>query len=289
MTYRETRPNETGLFYRERGSGIPCLVMHGGLGLDHTYLEKSLAPLGDVLRLVYYDHRGNGRSDRPPVGDLTLDRWVEDADLLRAHLGVERVAVLGHSFGACIGMEYALRYPDRVSHLMIVESAPALDYWDEVDAIIANRELSPDTRAAWQTMPTDDAGLGAWLGGVAPLYVHPDSDPEILAPLLGDTRFDHAAWARSVEVFNGAFNVSDRLGQITALTLVIVGREDFICPPSQAVRMRDGIPGAELVVFERSGHFPFVEEPDAFFDTVRDWMHRVNESTGPDPATRAHG
>ncbi len=276
MTTSDPSSNETGLFYREVGKGIPCLVMHGGLGLDHTYFHPALHPLGDVMRLVYYDHRGNGQSARPPVEELTLDRWVDDADALRAHLGVERIAVMGHSFGACIGMEYALRYPDRVSHLLLVETASALDYWDEVDEIVANRQLDPPVREAWQTMPTDDAGLGRWLAAVAPLYVHPQSDPAILFPLISDVRFDHSAWARSVEVFNRDFNVTARLGRIVAPTLVIVGREDFICPPSQANRIRDGIPGAELAIFEHSGHFPFVEEPDAFFATVRSWLARVS-------------
>lgn len=268
--------NGTELFYREVGDGVPCLVMHGGLGLDHTYLHPALDPLGDVLRLVYYDHRGNGRSGRPPAEELTLDGWVADADALRAHLGVDRVAVLGHSFGGCIGLEYALRCPSQVSHLLLIEAAPALNYWDEVDANIARRQPSAAVQAAWQTPPTDDIGLANWLASVAPLYVHPQSDPAILAPLMGQVMFNHGAWARSVEVFNREYDVTARLDQVRAPTLIVVGREDFICPPSQAAIMRERIARAEMVVFERSGHFPFVEEPEAFFSVVRDWLGRVS-------------
>lgn len=268
--------NGTELFYREVGDGVPCLVMHGGLGVDHTYLHPALDPLGDVLRLVYYDHRGNGRSGRPPRDALTLDAWVADADALRAHLRVDRVAVLGHSFGGCIGLEYALRYPDRISHLLLIDTVPALGYWDEVNANIARRRPSAAVHAAWQTPPTDDAGLATWLASVAPLYVHPQSDPALLASLMAHVVFDQGAWARSVEVFNQEYDATPRLGEVCAPTLIVVGREDFICPPSQAAIMRDGIPGAEMVVFERSGHFPFVEESDAFFRGVRDWLGRVS-------------
>jgi len=219
--------------------------------------------------------RGNGRSGRPPREELTLDGWVADADALRAHLGVERVAVLGHSFGGCIGLEYALRFPSRVSHLLLVDTAPALDYWDEVAANIDRRRPPAAVRAAWESPPADDAGLADWLAAVAPLYVHPASDPALLAPLMSRTMFDHVAWARSVEVFNRDYDATDRLAEVRAPTLIVVGREDFICPPSRAAVMRERIPGAELAVFERSGHFPFAEEPDAFIGVVRDWLRRV--------------
>jgi len=268
--------NGTQLFYQETGAGTPCLVMHGGLGMDHTYLHPTLDPLGDDLRLIYYDHRGNGRSARHSGDELTLDQWVADADALRAHVGVERVAVLGHSFGGCIGLEYALRFPARVSHLLLIDTIPALNYWDEIDANIARRQPSASARAAWGSPPTDDAGLANWLASVGELYVHPQSDPDLLATVMARTTFAHAAWARSVEVFNHDYDVTGRLGEITVPTLIVVGREDFVCPPSQAAIMRDRIASAEMAVFERSGHFPFVEEPDAFFSTVREWLARVS-------------
>jgi len=78
--------NGTELFYLEHGAGQPCLVMHGGLGADHTGLHPWLDPLGDVVRLVYYDHRGNGRSGRPPLETLTYAQLAADADALRAYL-----------------------------------------------------------------------------------------------------------------------------------------------------------------------------------------------------------
>jgi len=100
--------NGTELYYVEAGSGLPCLVMHGGLGVDHTYLHPWLDPLGDVLRLIYYDHRGNGRSGRPALETLTFDQFCADADTLRSALGLDRVAVMGSSYGGFIALEYAV-------------------------------------------------------------------------------------------------------------------------------------------------------------------------------------
>jgi pimeloyl-ACP methyl ester carboxylesterase len=156
--------------------------MHGGLGFDHTSLHPWLDPLGEEMHLIYYDHRGNGRSGRPPLETLTFEQFCADADALRAHLGYEKVAVLGYSFGGFIALEYALRYPERLSHLILLDTAP---------------------------------------------------------------------------------------------TLILVGRDDFICPPSQAKIMHERIPDSELVVFENSGHFAHVEEPDAFCAAIRAWLKRT--------------
>src|SRR5712691_10764437 len=79
--------NGTDLFYTEYGTGLPCLVMHGGLGLDHVHL-RVLDALGDVLHLVYYDHRHNGRSGRPPLETVTHAQMADDAEALRQHLGL---------------------------------------------------------------------------------------------------------------------------------------------------------------------------------------------------------
>ena len=122
---------KTHIFYTSSGTGVPCLVMHGGLGLDHTYL-RGLDMLGDVLHLVYYDHRHNGRSGRPPIESVTHAQLADDAESLRQHLGLGKVAVLGHSYGGFIALEYALRYPDSVSHLILVDTAPVFDYGEEI-------------------------------------------------------------------------------------------------------------------------------------------------------------
>ena len=117
------------LYYETAGSGPTILTMHGGLGLDHSYL-RAHDVLTDRYRVVYYDHRGNGRS---PAGEGTVDlaRWQDDAAALLDQLGEQQAIIYGHSFGAWIALGFALRYPTRVRALVLCGAAAAFDYLDE--------------------------------------------------------------------------------------------------------------------------------------------------------------
>lgn len=265
--------NGTEMFYVEVGTAPPCLVMHGGLGLDHTYLHPWLDPLGDALRLVYYDHRGHGRSGRPPLETLTFEQLAADADALREHLALDRVAVMGHSYGGFIALHYALRHPRRVSRLILMNTAPAWDYADEIAANARGRRAGEDVLAVLaHDLPAEDAELARALRLITPLYFS-TFDPGTAKRLFARTILRGAATARGERLLRD-YNLVPRLGEISAPTLILTGRDDFLAPPSQAARLHRGIRRSELVVFERSGHFPYAEEPEAFFAAVRGWLAR---------------
>jgi proline iminopeptidase len=265
--------NGTELFYVEVGEGLPCLVMHGGLGFDHTCLHPWLDPLGDVMRLVYYDHRGNGRSGRPPLETLTFEQFCSDADALREHLGFEKVAVLGYSYGGCIAMEYALRYPERLSHLILLDTAPTFDYWEEVKANARRKGATQKQLDALEASVDNEAEFWNVLKLTEPLYFH-TFDADLAERVLGRTILSIEANEAGGAIQEG-WDLTPRLSEISAPTLILVGRDDFICPPSQAKILHEGIPNSELVVFERSGHFAHAEEPEAFFDAVHGWLRRT--------------
>jgi proline iminopeptidase len=260
------------LYHREVGAGVPCLVMHGGLGVDHTTLRAGLDPLADVLRLVYYDHRGNGRSARPPVETIGFATLADDADALRGALGHERGVVVGHSFGGCVALTYALRHPERVRGLVLVGTWPRFDHLPALAAELERRRVGEDVVAALVAVPDDPAAMAARERALAPIAFH-------RAPAANHERvFREVVWApgaaaRSRELMP-TFDVVARLGEIAAPTLVLTGRYDVYGSPSQAERIAAGIPEAELVVFEESAHYPFVEEPDAFERVVRRWLAR---------------
>src|SRR5690242_9156373 len=113
--------------------------MHGGLGFDHTYL-RPLDELGGRLRLVYYDHRCNGRSERAPLETMTMAQLADDAAALCDELGFEHTTVIGHSYGGFTALEYAIRYPRRVDRLILLGTTPHRDVWDEMAKVVARHE-----------------------------------------------------------------------------------------------------------------------------------------------------
>ena len=134
---------DVSLFVKVVGRGDPLLLMHGGPGADHTTMLP-FRRLADRFALVFYDHRGNGRSTGAP-SSMTWENLTADADALRQRLGFERWAVLGHSFGGHVALEYALRYPDRLSHLVLLDTGGD-SHWARQNALelLAERGYSPE-------------------------------------------------------------------------------------------------------------------------------------------------
>jgi proline iminopeptidase len=116
-----TKIRDVSLYVETMGSGYPLVLMHGGPGADHTTMLP-FRSCADRFTLVFYDHRCNGRSQGAPVTTMTWENLTADADALRDELGFERWAVLGHSFGGQVALEYSLAYPDRVSHLILLDT-----------------------------------------------------------------------------------------------------------------------------------------------------------------------
>lgn len=272
---------DTTLHAHVEGTGPTLLVMHGGLGLDHTYLRPWLDPLADDLRVVYYDHRGNGRSERPEslegVGHGT---WTADADALREHLGEDGILLLGHSYGAFLALEYAVRYAERLRGLILVSATPALDYVPEA----LERARARATEAEMETLTellsgpvSDDATLREkWLR-VLPVYFH-EYEERYGEEMDRDARYSARAFNHAFGRCLPGYDMEPRLGEIRVPTLVLSGHHDWLTPPDLgARRLLDSVPDVHGVVFEKSGHFPFAEEPEAFVATIRAWVADLGE------------
>ncbi len=261
--------NGTSLFYTLTGSGQTCLVMHGGLGLDHT-LYRTLDPLDQHVRLVYYDHRGNGRSGRPPLESLTMEQLADDAATLAASLSSEKVVVFGHSYGGFIAQEFALRHPDRVSALILCDTTPGQLGAEEPEDESAGPPPPPEFIEMISNPPTTDQELGAAFRGLIPAYLHRRAAADLESALAG-TIFSVAAMNRGFEILSQWSSV-DRLGSVDIPTLLLVGSHDAFTSPSQSHRMARRLPHSEVVEFDDSGHIPWLDEPERFFQVVGDWL-----------------
>jgi len=275
----QTQINGNEVYYTTNGQGRPMLLMHGGSGLDHTYFRPWLDTLSDQVQLIYYDQLGQGRSTRPQSYEgISMGTWADEADALRASLGHERIILLGHSFGGFIAQEYALRHGDHLEGLILCDTAPVLDYQDVIMANAQSRGTPEQVQAviAGLSAPVaDDASFQQLLTTILPLYFN-TYDPEVGKQMDDAIQYSAQGFNQGMGVCLPTFNVLSRLGEITVPTLIMAGRHDWITPPAQgAERLHAGLPNAKLVIFEESGHFPFIEEHDKFVHAIRDWLNSL--------------
>ncbi len=262
---------------RVMGKGYPLVLMHGGPGLDHTSLLP-LKPLAKLFNLIYYDHRCNGRSDGPEITSMTWENLTADADALRKALGFEKWAVFGHSFGGNVALEYVLRYPQKLSHLILMDTGG--DQWwvnqnapellakrgYSVSAVQAARRFYNGKLTPGEFLPTSLKFMSAYyhhfnLLGMAKDFVFgptPKMRPEALIFGYG-------------QLLKG-WTVMHRLGEIKVPTLVMAGRDDFLFPPEHQVALAGGITNAHLEIIERAGHEAPSERPAEVQRVVRNFM-----------------
>ncbi len=257
----------------------PVLVaLHGGPGLDQGYLARALGGLSGVSEVITYDQLGNGASDRPAVIPGAMPERADEVVAVLDALGLDRVILLGHSWGGYVAQEAALRHPGRFVGLILTNTGPALDYpgvlMANAQARATPEQMAVVLRAFTQPMPSDEAYAELY-PTILPLYFHAPQ-PAYVAWLVANTSFSAAALNHGMGVCMPGWDASARLAGLTVPTLVLTGDDDWITPAAWgADRLANGIPGATRVVLEDCGHYPFEEQPQAFFETVGGWLDKT--------------
>jgi proline iminopeptidase len=265
------------LFVKVVGQGYPLLLMHGGPGMDHT----SLLPLrrcAGRFTLIYYDQRCNGRSTGLPVSTMTWDNLTADAEALRISLGFERWAVLGHSFGGMVALEYALRYPDSLSHLLLMDTCGDTRWVQQgAPEMLAKRGFSPAAveaaRQFYNGRLAPDEVFGAALK-FARAYYYRASRLALIRQIPAGFK---AKMQPEAQIFGfgqllSGWAVMDRLGEIETPTLVLAGRDDFQFPPEHQAILADRLPNAQLTLIERAGHNAPMERPAEVIRVLTQFM-----------------
>lgn len=265
------------LWVETRGSapGRPLLIVNGGPGFDHGYLLSS--PVWDELaktrRVVMYDQRGTGRSTPvKPETSLTLGDQLADIEAVRKSLGADDIDLLGHSYGGTLVMAYTARYPQRVKKLLIVDSAAPK--WK--DTIFLFSQVFPDVneRVDGFEFASQFGDRAAIEGGVreylSMIFWDPDHRDAFLrqVSLKGFSRQVNEA----LDADMGRYDLNPELPKFRLPVLVITGRYDMNVAPVVAWKIHKAIPGSRLVIFERSSHLPFLEEPERFKREVEEFL-----------------
>ena len=278
MTETFTTPEGLTLSYERRGSG-PLLVCHPGGPGGSAAEFRDFAGLDDTFELVLFSPRGSQGSDA--ADDYALASYVADLDGLREHLGLEQLDLLGFSHGGIVAMAYAAAHGQRIRRLVL---AATLAVWSEEAEAAMHRTIETRRDEPWfveaqKAIEEEQAGefssseeLVSNVQQQIPLYFHRwEGNEQIGRELAADF-----AKAEPLHYFNTVefptFDLRPELRTITAPTLVLVGDDDLIAGLVSADAMVRELPDARLVTIPDSGHFLYIEQPEAVRSALTDFL-----------------
>lgn len=247
----------------------PTLIcMHGGPGFDHSAFKPAFGQLTDLAQVVYYDHRGHGRSDPRPSSEWTLDVWADDVVRLCDALGIEKPIVLGQSFGGFVAQRYIARHPGHASKVILSSTSHHMGLARKLAAF--ERRGGPQARAlaeAFWARPSH-ATFEAYWSGVRHLYnTKPAADPEAGSRTLANVEI----------LLHFVAGEKQDLGLLQGLAgalcpvLVMVGEDDPVCPLEDALEIFEALPAQhrQLARFPGVGHGAWRDDPQAAFEVLR--------------------
>ncbi len=271
--------NGTQLFIKTMGQGEPILVVHGGPGLNHTYIDPHLDRLAKDFQIVFYDQRASGRSAIPSADSISLDMFADDIEGIRNYLKRDKIYILAHSWGIIPAVKYAIKYPDRVKGIIFVNAIPLNKQYDKEmqEAQLAKSSgLDSTDRSIIMGSPNFKAGKAIAFRKLMLLSFrnsfHKSSNYEQLDLTLRD---DYNA--ASTALYTG---LGKDLAQYDfykdlkafAFPLLIMHAEKDVIPIEADQRIAANAPKATLVQFKKSGHFIFIEENRKFTSVVRKFV-----------------
>lgn len=250
---------------------LTVICLHGGPGFDHSTLRPGLDRLGDVARLVFVDHRGNGRSDRDRPERWNLDTWIDDIARFCAALDIRRPVILGQSFGGFVALGVAARHPDLVRALIVSSSAGRIRYDRALVEIARLGGREARDVAARHFVHTSHATREEYARVCLPLYNPTPSDPARAARVVRSDDVALHFWRDEIR----RFDLFPELGAIVCPTLVLGGEQDPITPPADQEDLTAAISGATLQIFRGAGHGPFRDAPDEVAAAIRAFLARL--------------
>ena len=247
----------------------PTLVLlHGGPGYDHSGFKPAFSRLADIAQIVYYDHRGHGRSDRCRPEEWTLDTFADDVVRLCDALGVEKPIVLGQSFGGFVAQRYIARHPGHAARVILSSTAPRMNL--ERKLAMFERLGGAEARAvAEQFWRAPSAATWTRYKTVCMHRyntVQPANDDAHRRIVFNEAILFASAGGeqRSMDLLPG-------LAQARCPVLVMAGELDPVCPLQDALDIAAALPPehVQLATFANAGHGAWRDEPDAAFQRLR--------------------
>jgi len=260
------------LYYEIMGQGDTLVIIHGGPGLDHTYLLPQFGELSDEFTLIFYDQRGTGKSECViDSNSITLDNFVDDLENLRMELKLKKMNLLGHSWGGFLAMNYAIMYPEKVNKVVLISTIPATS--DYLPEFINNREIrrtSEDAARLNEMMSSDSLFMGnkffmerlTRLFFKSYFYNQQYSDDLTITFSENTTKNFLLIYTFMSKYFSN-YDLRDQMNKLLSKFLIIHGKEDVI-PIEYIEQLYTALPNSELIFLDNCGHFPFIESREEF-------------------------
>ena len=254
------------LFLRRQGTGSPVVIMHGGPGADHSTM-LGLLPLSANHELIFYDHRCNGRSRGAEMATMTWDNLAEDAEAIRNWLQFEKWAVVGHSFGGMVALAYAIRHPDRISRMVLLDTTgDGSSVHRRAPGVLAERGFTKKTVALAERFYSGLISPREFKWSMLKLAKAYYGDQRVAfmarqALQALRIRVSASAFIQGTRYLISGWNVMMQLGRVTCPTLIIAGSKDFLFPPEKQRELQKGIARAQLQIVSGAGHNAHMERP----------------------------
>ena len=264
-----TVPDGTRLYYEEMGAGDPLLLISGN-GRDHRDWNKVRDDFTDRYRVIVYDHRGTGKSDKPSAPPYSIQGFAQDAIALLDHLGIARAHVYGHSMGGMIAQRLAISHPERVGALVLAATAPSNPVANTQGHAVSR---TAEAEALMTHLPTDpeQALKQIQLTIYSPVYL--EAHPELIQAELQALPVPEHALRLHLQAAK-EHDAWDLLPSIQAPTLVMHGSDDQRLPTANAYLLAGRIPGAELSIIQGGRHGFMVEKRSEASRVVNEFLAR---------------
>jgi proline iminopeptidase len=268
-------------FYNIIGEGEPLIVVHGGPGMAHNYLIPKFKRLAKNHKVIFYDQRACGKtSGEENPNQITINNLVKDLEELRVTFGVDKMKLVGQSFGGLIALNYAIKYPQNLKSLIILESAPASsEYEKEFENNILKRLTKKEKEKQSQLKKSDgfknhdpETHIKYYLSLFITYFYDKTYHKELnFKYFTKEMLKKNAISDPMLEKYINKFDIHDRLRKIKCPTLIIHGKQDPI--PYRAIeRIHQCIAGSELILFEKCGHFAHIEKEEKYFSAIEKFL-----------------
>ncbi len=272
--------NGTKLYVKIMGEGEPLLIVHGGPGLNHSYLMPHLNVLAKKYKLIFYDQRASGKSATPASDSVSLSFFVNDMEAIRKEIGVEKINLLAHSWGAILAANYAITYNQHVQSIIFCNPVPLSKEFDtEMKEAQLGKVTSEDStdRAMIIGSPgfkkgNADAYKRLLLLSFRNSFYEPAHFSKLNLDMPSNYREASKMLYTGLSADLAQYNYYDQLKSLSFPVLILHGEADAI-PLAASSKLQHSLPQSTLEVFSKSGHFTFIDEPKKFVKEVSGFLN----------------